>query len=211
MMTSQMFLAASAAFLFGASAAAQGPARVIGTVDLAPSGYVLRELEDRGIATDSVLDLSEFLLESADLLGNFVTDPIDGSVRFVVESAEEAEAVFEAEFEAEIDPELPGPAIGILEMAVEAVGPATFFVFATAGTSCTPLLSYAPNVAGTWWLETSSILTLDGGSMFDLWEVELIVPQDPALAGLELNLQAAVHQEPAPLLFLNAQKVVLWP
>jgi hypothetical protein len=211
MKTSKLFLAATAAFLLGAGAAAQGPARVLGTVELLPSGFVLRELEDRGIATDSLLDLTDLILEPADLTGSFYTSPIDGSLRFEVASAAEAQALFEAEFAVEVDDELGVPPVGILELGVEVLGEANFFVFASFDRGVVPLLAYAPDVEGTFWLDPSYILTLDGGAMVDAWGVALEVPMDPVFAGLELHLQAAVHTVDNPVLFLNAQSVVLWP
>lgn len=202
-------LAATAAISLGATAFAQGPVHAHGVVEFDGVGYTLREFAQRGIAVSSAIDLSEFVGEVVDVSGVLTGGP---SPTFHVEEGDEAFALFEAEFAAEVDAELPGaPLVGILEMAVENPGLGEFFVFATLGSGLTPLDSFGEDVEGTWWLETSSILTLDGGFMVDLWEVAWEIPQDPALVGVQLHLQAAVKQEFSPFQFLNEQVVTLWP
>lgn len=204
-------LAATAALSLGASAFAQSPVQAHGVVEFDGVGYTIREFAQRGIAvtTDLGVDLAEFVGEVVDVSGVLSGGPFP---TFHVEAGDEAFAVFEAEFEAEIDDELPGaPLLGILEMGVEQLGLSEFFVFATVEGGMAPLTSYGPDIQGTWWLDSSSILTLDGGWMVDLWEVALVVPQDPVLFGVNLHLQAAVKQEFSPFRFLNEQVVTLWP
>lgn len=206
---SKCLLAAAAAFSLSAPAFAQDLVRVHGIVEFDGVGYTIREFAQRGVAVSSGLDLSELLDHVVDATG-FLSGGANPS--FDVVEVVESPALFEAAFNAEIDDDLPGaPLVGILEMAVENLGVSEFFVFATLGESLTPLTTYGPEIQGTWWLDTSSILTLDGGFMLDLWEVEVVVPQDPALMGLQLHMQAAVKQEASPLLFLNEQVVTLWP
>lgn len=205
------FLAATAALSLGASAFAQGPVHAHGVVEFDGVGYTIREFAQRGIAvtTDLGVNLAEFVGEVVDVTGVLTGGP---APTFHVHEGDEAFALFEAEFAVEVDDELPGaPALGILEMGVENLGFGEFFVFATLGNGLTPLHAYGPDVKGTWWLEESSILTLDGGFMVDVWEVAWEIPQDPALFGVQLHLQAAVKQEFSPFQFLNEQVVTLWP
>lgn len=173
---------------------------MIGGLVAVPGGYAIREIEDATLLLATELDLAPMVGNTVDVLGTLRDDPTGSVAHFDVVSIGNSPSYFTT-----------GSArIGrSMQMRVNHAGPATFFVFLSMNGDHTPLESFAPLASGTLWVDPVGLQTIQGGPMNDRHDGAMAIPNDPALVGQTWYLQAAVHTDPGPLLFLNGKKLVV--
>lgn len=173
---------------------------MIGGLVAVPGGYAIREIEDATLLLATDLDLTLMVGNTVDVRGSLRDDPTGPVARFDVTSIANSPSYFTT-----------GSArIGrSMQLRVSHPGPANFFVFLSLHSDHTPLESYAPIASGTLWVDPIGLQTIQGGPMDDRFDGAMAIPNDPALVGQTWYLQAAVHSDPGPLLFLNGKKLVV--
>jgi hypothetical protein len=199
-MRKALLAAAFAASTFSGILQAQGPIRMIGGLAAVPGGYSIVEIEGTTVLLAADVELLTFVNRTVDVTGSLRDDPNSPTAVFDVTSIKNSSSVFTT-----------GSArIGrMMSMRVKHDGPSQFFVFLSLAPAHTPLESYAPIASGTLWVDPIGLQTIAGGLMFDRWDGDLAIPNDPSLIGLTCYLQAAAHSPMAPLLFQNGKKITI--
>lgn len=194
-------MAGSAAILLSSSLTAQIPARMIGQLSAIPGGYTIQEIEDQVTVYLAMPAGATFVVgNTVDVVGTLRDDPASHQVFFDVASIANSPSYLT----------IGSARIGRqMEIRVNHPGAAEFFVFLSTASDHTPLESYAPIASGTLWVSPFQLQTVAGGSMVDRWRGSMDVPNDPSLVGMSYYMQAAVHSNPGPMLFLNGRKVTL--
>lgn len=200
-MNMSFLTAALAASMLSASLCAQIPARMIGQLKAIPGGYTIQEIESQVTVYLAMPAGANFVVgNTVDVVGSLRDDPASPQVFFDVTSIANSPSYMTVD----------SPRIGRdMEIRVNHPGASQFFVFLSLQSDHTPLESYAPIASGTLWVSPLSLQTIAGGSMVDRWRGDVSVPNDPSLVGTTYYMQAAVHSQPGPLLFLNGRKVVV--
>lgn len=192
-------IAAALALSVAAAVPAQSLVRVIGTVRATAQGFRLDETDMEFVGGS--VDLRRFQGHIAEITGT-IRDDLSPPV-FEVGTAELARCRFQSSGDTRIGQDLQ------LRVDVPDIG--RWYLYMSFGAGMMPLESYMPYGSGTLWLDPASMATLGLGPMVRTWMDRITVPNEPALVGLSVYLQGAVHIEPGPLLFLNANRVTLLP
>ena len=98
-----------------------------------------------------------------------------------------------------------------IQFRIDVPGASRWYLYAAFGPGMMPLESLMPFGSGTIWMDPSAIVTLGLDAFVRTWQGRLTVPNEPALVGLSVWFQGAVHTIPGPLKFLNAAKVTILP
>ncbi len=200
-MIKTLLMAASAATLLSTSLTAQIPARMIGQLNAIPGGYTIQEIEDQATVYLAMPAGATFVVgNTVDVVGTLRDDPASHQVFFDVTSIANSPSYLT----------VGSARIGRqMEIRVTHPGAAEFFVFLSLASDHTPLESYAPIASGTLWVSPFQLQTVAGGAMVDRWRGGMNVPNNPSLVGMTYYMQAAVHSNPGPLVFLNGRKVTV--
>lgn len=200
-MIKTLLMAASAATLLSTSLTAQIPARMIGQLNAIPGGYTIQEIEDQATVYLAMPAGATFVVgNTVDVVGTLRDDPASHQVFFDVTSIANSPSYMT----------VGSARLGRqMEIRVNHPGAAEFFVFLSLASDHTPLESYAPIASGTLWVSPFQLQTIAGGPMVDRWRGGMNIPNNPSLVGMTYYMQAAVHSNPGPLLFLNGRKVTV--
>jgi len=193
-------LAAAAALSLGAAVSAQSaPAmiRLVGTLRATAQGFALDEHPQPLVPLG--VDLLPFVGHVAELTGALRAD---GSAVDIA-TAQLATERFQASGNTGIGNDV--------QFRIDVTGVARWYLYAALGGAMVPLESYMPYGSGTLWLDPASLVSLLAGDIDRTWQGRLTVPMDPALIGLTVHFQGAVHVPPGPLRFLNSAQVTLMP
>jgi hypothetical protein len=200
-MIKTLLTAALAASVLSASLSAQIPARMIGQLNAIPGGYTIQEIEDQATVYLAMPAGATFVVgNTVDVVGTLRNDPASPQVFFDVTSIANSPSYMT----------VGSPRIGRdMDIRVNHPGASQFFVFLSLQSDHTPLESYAPIASGTLWVSPLNLQTIAGGPMVDRWRGVMSIPNNPSLVGMTYYMQAAVHSNPGPLLFLNGRKVTV--
>lgn len=200
-MIKTLLTAALAASVLSASLSAQIPARMIGQLNAIPGGYTIQEIEDQATVYLAMPAGATFVVgNTVDVVGTLRNDPASPQVFFDVTSIASSPSYMT----------VGSPRIGRdMDIRVNHPGASQFFVFLSLQSDHTPLESYAPIASGTLWVSPLNLQTIAGGPMVDRWRGVMSIPNNPSLVGMTYYMQAAVHSNPGPLLFLNGRKVTV--
>lgn len=196
-------IAAIAASFSVSALRAQIPARMIGQLSLVPGGYTIQEIEDQAtvmlaLPAGAVVTVGN----TVDVVGTLRLDAANPQVVFEVASIADSPSYMT----------VGSPRIGrTMDVRVNHPGQSNFFVFLAMASDHTPLESYAPLASGTLWVSPMGLATVAGGAMTDRWRGGMPIPNDPSLVGMTYYMQAAVHSDPGPLLFLNGRRITVQP
>ncbi len=194
-------IAAIAASFSASALTAQIPARMIGQLAVAGGGFTIQEIEDQApvlmaMPVGAILTVGN----TVDVVGVLRLDGSNPTAVFEVASIANSPSYLT----------LGSPRIGRpMEMRVNHPGQSNFFVFLSTASDHTPLESYAPIASGTLWVSPIGLATVAGGAMTDRWRGGMDIPNDPSLVGMTYYMQAAVHSDPGPLLFLNGRRITI--
>ena len=193
--------AAVAASMFSSSLTAQIPARMIGQLSAIAGGYTIQEIEDQATVYLAMPAGASFVVgNTVDVQGTLRLDANSPQVIFEVASIANSPSYMT----------VGSARLGRqMEIRVNHPGSSQFFVFLSLQGDHTPLESYAPIATGTLWVSPIGMQTIAGGPMVDRWRGGMNVPNDPSLVGMTYYMQAAVHSQPGPLMFLNGRKVTV--
>lgn len=194
-------IAAIAASFSVSALHAQIPARMIGQLAVVPGGHTIQEIEDQAtvllaLPAGAVVTVGN----TVDVVGTLRLDAASPQVVFEVASIANSPSYMT----------VGSPRIGrAMEIRVNHPGQSNFFVFLSMASDHTPLESYAPLASGTLWVSPMGLSTIAGGAMTDRWRGGMDIPNDPSLVGMSYYMQAAVHSDPGPLLFLNGRRITV--
>ena len=200
-MIKTLISAAIAAAMLSSSLSAQIPARMIGQLSAIPGGFTIQEIEDQATVYLAMPAGSTFVVgNTVDVVGTLRNDPASAQVFFDVASIANSPSYLT----------VGSARLGRqMEIRVNHPGASEFFVFLSMASDHTPLESYAPIASGTLWVSPFQLQTIAGGPMVDRWRGGMNVPNNPSLVGMTYYMQAAVHTQPGPLVFLNGRKVTV--
>lgn len=200
-MIKTLFSAAIAATMLSSSLSAQIPARMIGQLNAIPGGFTIQEIEDQATVYLAMPAGATFVVgNTVDVVGTLRNDPASPQVIFDVTSIASSPSYMT----------VGSARLGRqMEIRVNHPGASEFFVFLSMESDHTPLESYAPIASGTLWVSPFQLQTIAGGPMVDRWRGGMNIPNNPSLVGMTYYMQAAVHSQPGPLLFLNGRKVTV--
>ncbi len=177
---------------------AQTPVSLVGTLIPVPGGHSIEEFHDPSILVQAAVDLTELELEPVVLEGAFLdAQTLQAS----------AIAMSEDGFRTPED----APVGSSVEFRLDVAALSEFYVYVSVGAGFMPLSSYGPTVFGSLWLDPSVVFTWQSGMTSSRWRQSFVVPNDPAMVGLNLVFQAAIRQPSGPLTFLNAGGMSLLP
>jgi hypothetical protein len=199
-MTRTTVLAAAAALLLGTAIPAQSASatiRLVGTLRATAQGFALDEHPQPLVPAG--IDLLPFVGHVAELTGAMRTD---GSAVDIA-TAQLATERFQASGNTGIGNDV--------QFRIDVPGVARWYLYAALGGAMVPLESYMPYGSGTLWLDPSSLVSLLAGDIDRTWQGRLTVPRDPALIGMTVYFQGAVHMPPGPLKFLNSAHLTVMP
>jgi hypothetical protein len=198
----QKHIAAACGLFLSGILSAQSPITAIGTLTAAPGGFTLAEFHDPSILVQSQGDLSALELNVVLLQGSLSTDGA-GNTTIQADIATPSANEFRAD---------PTPRLGTtMELRLDVAAASEFYVYLSTGSSFLPLSAYGVDVAGTFWLDPNILISGMSGIVTSRWRMDLSVPFDPFLAGLEIRWQAAIKDAAGQLLFLNAPSSQILP
>ncbi len=192
-------IAAAAALSLAATVPSQSLVRLIGTVRATATGFGIDEMSLPIAAANA--NLQQFAGRIVEMTG---TLRAGGSVPvFDVDTIEQATARFQSSGDTRVGRDI--------QFRIDVPDIGRWYLYFAAGPGMLPLESYMPYGSGTLWIDPGTIVTLGLGPMVRTWTDRLTVPNAPDLIGAVVYFQGAVHIEPGPLKFLNANRVTLLP
>lgn len=178
-----------------AAAGAQSPVRVFGIARSNAGEFVLEGTRVR--LQSSTINLHPWTGQPVDLAGTVVA--VQPVPRIEVASIVHTDHQFV----------ITGDRIGdSLLLRIDAPGATFFFFYFSFTEGFLPLEPYQPIATGTLLTDLATTVTVEWGWMGLSWSDLLPIPNDPRLIGARILFQAAVHEIPGPVLYLNAEEVV---
>lgn len=192
-------IAAAAALSLAVVLPSQSIDRFVGTLRATATGFGIDETSLPVVAANA--DLRQFVGRIVEMTGQIRSDV--AAPFYEVASIEQAGSWFQSSGDTRVGRDI--------QFRIDVPDIGRWYLYAALAPAMMPLESYMPYGSGTLWIDPGSILTLGLGPMVRTWADRMTVPNDPALVGLQVWFQGAVHIIPGPLKFLNANRVTLLP